>query len=131
MGKTKVILKADDPYKVWKKNDKGVIDGYVSGGDGTPCAVVIFEWRKICVGSNVILKFDGYGKDWIVRIRRRSWYLLFHWTQRNPRMVGGQDEATDTPFGRKDPLRAWAFYDGTMMASIRAWAYKLGEITEK
>ena len=41
----------------------------------------------------------------------------------------GQDEATDTPIWTKDPLRAWAFYDGTM-ASIRAWAYKLGEITE-
>lgn len=41
----------------------------------------------------------------------------------------GQDEETDTPIWTKDPLRAWAFEDDTM-ASIRAWAYKLGEITE-
>ena len=63
MGKTKVILKADDPYKFWKKNDNGVIDGYVSGGDGTPCAVVILSDGRFALVPMSFLKFDGYGKD--------------------------------------------------------------------
>lgn len=41
----------------------------------------------------------------------------------------GQDEKTDTPIWTNDPLRAWPFEDKTF-ASIRAWAYKIGELTD-
>jgi hypothetical protein len=41
----------------------------------------------------------------------------------------GQDEKTDTPVWTNDPVRAYPFDDKTF-ASIRAWAYSLGEITE-
>ena len=31
----------DSPYGDYQEGDTGIVDGYVSGGDGVPCAVVI------------------------------------------------------------------------------------------
>lgn len=39
-SKTMVEITIASPHKEWKIKDRGFIDGYVRGGDGSPCAVV-------------------------------------------------------------------------------------------
>lgn len=39
--KKRVIFTSNSQYGDYKIGEKGVVDGYVSGGDGIPCAVVV------------------------------------------------------------------------------------------
>ena len=41
--KPKVVIEGSSPYGEYDCGDKGVVDGYCRGGDGTPCAVVILD----------------------------------------------------------------------------------------
>lgn len=40
-GKARVSITGNSPYGDYRKGQGGIVDGYVLGGDNTPCAVVI------------------------------------------------------------------------------------------
>lgn len=57
--KTKVTVIADDnQYKEYSLNDKGYIDGYVTGGDNRPYAAVVIG-KKIVMIPMYALKAEG------------------------------------------------------------------------
>ena len=47
--KTKVLITCDSPYDDYHKGDIGYVDGYCSGGDYTPCAVVVIDKMFVLV----------------------------------------------------------------------------------
>lgn len=44
----------------YKRGDKGIVDGYVSRDDGTPCAVVICENCNLAVVPVYLLKWEEW-----------------------------------------------------------------------
>ena len=57
--KTQVLITGYSPHGEYKSGDRGIVDGYISGGDGTPCAVVIIGKRFILVPVYQFV-FDGF-----------------------------------------------------------------------
>lgn len=47
--KTKVILHGTNHYNDWNSGELGYIDGYVTGGDGKPYAVIVLDKDKSIV----------------------------------------------------------------------------------
>ena len=45
----------DSQHKEWEKGERGLIDGYVRGGDGVPYAVILKE-----SGSLVMAPFSSF-----------------------------------------------------------------------
>lgn len=56
MKKTLVVTNSNDQrHSDWKKGDKGYVDGYVNGADGTPYAVVIIEFKAVLIPLNCLI----------------------------------------------------------------------------
>lgn len=58
----KVVFSSSSQYGDYKIGEKGVVDGYVCGGDGTPCAVVVKDngsFVLACINHIVIDKKGG------------------------------------------------------------------------
>jgi len=49
--KPAIVFTTDSLYGDFKKGDKGVVDGYVRGGDDTPCAVIIKEDGRFVIAN--------------------------------------------------------------------------------
>lgn len=57
--KKRVIFTSSSQYGDYEIGEKGVVDGYVSGGDGIPCAVVVKDngcFVLACINHIVIYK---------------------------------------------------------------------------
>ncbi len=59
MMKARVLIVGRSPYGDYKAGDRGTVDGYCPGGDGTPCAVVIIGTRFVLVPV-YSLKFEEW-----------------------------------------------------------------------
>lgn len=57
--KTLVVFKHDIPQEPFKDGDTGYIDGYVRGGDGRPCAVVVGDSGHIGLVPTYMLTATG------------------------------------------------------------------------
>ena len=58
MEKTAIKFVGQSQYNEWEVGEKGYIDGYVNGGDGTPCAVVIKQDGTFVLAAPNTLKVD-------------------------------------------------------------------------
>jgi hypothetical protein len=62
MKTTVEVLHDDGQYKEYSKGDKGYIDGYTTGADGRPYAVVVIKQRLVFISANC-LKATGLLED--------------------------------------------------------------------
>ena len=57
--KTAIVFVKDQHQEKFKEGDEGYIDGYVRGGDGVPCAVVVGDDGHIGFASIYNLRATG------------------------------------------------------------------------
>lgn len=60
MMKARVSITGNGPYGDYRKGQCGIVDGYMRGGDNTPCAVVILTDNRFVLVPIHSITFVAY-----------------------------------------------------------------------